>query len=103
METVLTLIHTETAQDSRGVWKETATPREVFCRVTSVTRTEFFDGGRNGLNPEYQATMFHGDYWGESKCVLSGKPYAIYRVYKPETSDYIELYLQREGGTNAYD
>ena len=65
METVLTLIHTETAQDSRGVWKETATPREVFCKVISVTRTEFFDGGRSGLNPEYQATVFHGDYWGK--------------------------------------
>lgn len=102
MEGVITLLHTETAQNSRGVWEESTTQREVFCNVSSITQREFFEGGRNGLNPEFEVTMFHGDYHGERKCILNGRPYAIYRTFKPETSDYIELYLQREGGTNGH-
>lgn len=97
---VLTLIGTTKTQNDYGVWVETETSRDVFCDVSSVTRQEFFDGGRNGLNPEYVFTMFFGDYEGETVCEFNGKRYAIYRTYHAKT-DVIELYAERKGGTNG--
>ena len=59
---VITLVKEHKAQDENGVWRTTTTERDVFAQVDSVTASEFFEGGRNGLNPEYRFTMFFGDY-----------------------------------------
>lgn len=102
MDSVLYLIGGETkTQDERGVWHAADEKREVFARTKSVSRLEFFEGGRSGLNPEMVFTVFAGDYNGESACEYMGKSYAIYRTYLPEGRDYIELYVQRKGGTNG--
>ena len=37
------------------MWRETPSFREVMCQVDSITRNEFFDAGRNGLNPEFKS------------------------------------------------
>lgn len=87
-------------RDDYGITHKTYTRRMVFCNVRSVTRNEFFDGGRNGLNPEYQITMFFGDYQGEPAVEYNGQTYAVYRTYQA-TTDTLELYVQREGGTNG--
>ena len=87
-------------QDDYGVWQQTATTRQVFAQVDSVTRAEFFEGGRNGLNPEYRFTLFFGDYDGEDTVVYNGLQYAIYRTYQGRT-DTVELYVERKGGTNG--
>ena len=97
---VIKLIGTTQAQDKYGVWRSTPTERQVMCQVDSVTRAEFFDGGRNGLNPEFVFTMFQGDYNGESIVEYNGKTYSVYRTYHGRT-DKIELYVERKGGTNA--
>lgn len=97
---VITLLSTAKTQDEFGVWQETETSRDVFCQVNSVTRAEFFDGGRNGLNPEYRFTLFFGDYDGEQTVIYNGKAYAVYRTYHART-DVIELYAERKGGTNG--
>lgn len=101
MDTVIKLLETTKERDNRGVWRETLTPREVFAQIHSVTRSEFFEGGRNGLNPEFQFTVFQGDYNGESVCEYEGRTYAIYRTYIVPGRDYIELYVERQGGTNG--
>lgn len=98
---VLTLIGYGQKQDENGVWRETKIEREVFCKTQSVTRDEFFQGGRNGLNPEIQFSIFSGDYNGEVTCRFNGRNYGIYRTYLPADSDYIELYAERKGGLNA--
>lgn len=97
---VIKLISSTKSQDDYGVWKETLSERSVFCDVQSVTQTEFFEGGRNGLNPEYKITMFFGDYDGETLVEYEGKTYAVYRTYK-RRNDTIELYVERKGGTNG--
>lgn len=102
MDDVLTLLKVTTEKDTRGVLHKSISSRDVFCNRSSVSRNEFFDGGRNGLNPEYLFEVFAGDYDGETMCRYNGKPYAIYRTYLPDNADYIELYVQREGGTNGY-
>lgn len=97
---ILTLISETKVQDANGVWQTTRQERDVFCQVDSVTRAEFFDAGRNGLNPEYRFTMFFGDYNGERTVKYDGKAYGIYRTYHGRT-DTIELYAERKGGTNG--
>lgn len=97
---VVYLLKPARTQNAYGVWEETTEASEVFCQVDSVTRAEFFEGGRNGLNPEFRITMFFGDYDGERDVVYNGKAYSVYRTYHSRT-DEIELYVQRKGGSNG--
>lgn len=94
---VIQLVKTTRAQDDLGVWRSTTTTREVFCKAESVTRAEFFEGGRNGLNPEYKFVVFFGDYEGEQTVVYKGLPYGVYRTYHAST-DILELYVERKAG-----
>lgn len=100
MDGVIILIAETPQRDEYGVYKQVETQRQVFCKVHSVTRNEFFGGGRNGLNPEYMFEVFCGDYADERICMYESKRYAIYRTFKAD-GDYIELYAQREGGVNG--
>ena len=97
---VIKLISSTKTQDENGVWRETLSRRQVFCNVSSVTASEFFEGGRNGLNPEFRMTIFAGDYQGETMLEFNGKTYAIYRTYL-DRNDNLELYVERKGGTNG--
>lgn len=97
---VISLIAQTQVQDEFGVWRSTETSRTVFCSVNSVSRDEFFEGGRNGLNPEYQITMFAPDYNGESIIEYDGNRYGVYRTYYGR-DDTIEIYVQRKGGLNG--
>lgn len=99
---VIQLITQTKEQDENGVWRTSETARTVFCSVNSVTRNEFFDGGRNGLNPEYQITMFAYDYNKETIVKYEGQRYSVYRTYFGR-DDTIELYVERKGGTNRGD
>jgi len=98
-ETIKLLSVTKT-QDAYGVWREVLTGRDVFCQVNSVTRSEFFEGGRNGLNPEFRMTMFVGDYKDEKTLIYKDKTYSVYRTYIGR-NDTIELYVERKGGSNG--
>lgn len=120
MDDVLTLITTAKEQDANGVWREIEQePRQVFCHVRSVSRSEFFQAGRNGLNPAFVFVVFAGDYSGETLLEYRGQRYGIYRTYHvPEGgggstqksgvrerydfgADYLELYAERKGGVNG--
>ncbi len=100
MDDVIYLCLTEKEQDETGVTHEVIHKRRVFCKVESVTRSEYYNAGRAGLNPEFQITMFAGDYEGEAIAEYNGKTYTIYRVYRRNV-DYMELYIERRGGTNG--
>lgn len=97
---VVKLLSTTKAQDDFGIWQKTITEREVYVQVDSVSASEFFEGGRNGLNPAFRMTMFFGDYNGETMLIYQGATYAIYRTYQ-RRDDLIELYVERKGGTNG--
>lgn len=97
---VITLLAATKSQNDYGVWTETLSNRDVFCQVDSVTRAEFFEGGRNGLNPEFRMTMFAGDYEGERLLIYHGLTYSVYRVYQGR-NDTVELYVERKGGSNG--
>ena len=97
---VITLISQEKIQDENGVWRTIENARSVFCSVNSVTRDEFFEAGRNGLNPDYRFTVFGPDYDGQKVVEYKGKRYGVYRTYQART-DELELYVERKGGTNG--
>ena len=97
---VIELVGVAKEQDEFGVWRETTTKRTVFCNVQSVTRSEFFDAGRNGLNPQYVFTMFYADYQNEPMVEYNGETYAVYRTYL-RRDDTLEVYVERKGGTNG--
>ena len=100
MDDVIILVSESKAKDEYGVDRKSYTQKEVFAKVNSVTRQEFFLGGRNGLNPAFSFTVFADDYSGESICQYDGKQYSIYRTYHVPGTDYLELYVERKGGTN---
>lgn len=97
---VITLVGETKTQDDLLVWRSVPTSRRVFCQVDSVTQTEFFEGGRNGLNPELRFTLFGPDYEGERTVIYNSLAYGVYRTYYART-DEIELYCERKGGTNG--
>jgi hypothetical protein len=83
--------------DQYGVQWPTETRRKIYCNVSSVSMSEWFEGGRNGLNPELRLTMFQGDYSGEKVVEYNGARFTIYRTYKAR-NDTIELYCERREG-----
>ena len=87
-------------QNTQGVYETSGTERMVYVKVESVTGREWFEGGRNGLNPQYRFTMFMGDYWGEKVIKYRGTKYTIYRIYN-KSNDEVELYAElRKGSVN---
>lgn len=122
MDDIITLVSCTKQRDDYGVEREIVTTRDVMAQVHSVTRQEFFEAGRNGLNPSFVFTVFAGDYNDEEECRYDGKQYSIYRTYishgdvrshisntangtavrsyHTPGDDYIELYVERKGGSN---
>lgn len=89
---------TETYEvDSYGIQQPTVQRVKIYCNVASVTRSEWFEGGRSGLNPEYRMTMFAPDYSGQKLIEYNGVNYSIYRTYYGR-NDTLELYVERRQG-----
>lgn len=94
---VLTLIGVTYTPDALGQLVPQETRREVFCNLSSVSASEWFEAGRAGLNAEHRAAMFAYDYAGEAIAELDGVRYGIYRTYLGR-NETIELYLERKAG-----
>lgn len=91
------LISEAYTEDEYGVLKPTPTKRKVYCNVSSVSASEWFEGSRSGLNPEWRFSMFAYDYQGEEIVEFSGAQYSIYRTYHAR-DDVIELYAELRKG-----
>lgn len=94
---VIYLISETFAPDGMNIYEPTQTSRKVFAQVDSVTGREWFEGGRNGLNPELRIRMFRPDYNGEQILEYNSVRYEIYRTYETR-DDGIDLYVQRRVG-----
>ena len=99
---VIYLVSTSYAENQYGVLIGTDQERKVYCNVASVSQREWFEGGRNGLNPEYKFTMFEFDYNGEKVVKYRDEYYTIYRTYMTG-NDEIELYAERKQGNVKRD
>lgn len=72
--------------------------REVFVTEGSITRSEFFSAGRQGLNPEIMLTTPKVNYTGEELVEYNGITYSIYRTFP--NGDNIEIYASRRAGAH---
>lgn len=94
----ITLIGTAYSKDALKQFIATPSRRTVLCTIGSITASEFFEAGRNGLRPQFRANVFVGDYQGEVEAEYQGLTYGIYRTYCPK-DDTVELYLERKAGS----
>lgn len=94
---VLKLISNTYIKDSIKQQVPQETAREVFCNVTGISGTEKLEAGREGLNPQFRATVFAFDYNGEEIVELDGERYSVYRTYPGKNED-MELYLEKKVG-----
>lgn len=86
--------------DSMGQRIATEKSTTVFATLTSISRAEwvsYAQSGRQGLVPSYVATVFAGDYNGESVAEYGGTRYGIYRTYERD-DEQVELYLEKKAG-----
>lgn len=95
---VLTLIGYTYTKDAIGQMIPQEHRKDVYCNISSVSASEWFEAGANGFKPEYRATLFFYDYDGEMTAELDGLPYGIYRTYIGR-NETVELYLERKAGS----
>lgn len=96
------LVSESFTKNKYGVYERTETKSKVYVNVTSVNSQEWFEGGRNGLNPEFRFTMFSHDYHGEQIIEYNDIQYTIYRTYIRK-KDEIELYTIKRKGNHELD
>lgn len=94
---VVTLISETYTADSIGQMVATEVTHDVFCNVSSVTQSEWFNGGQNGLRPELRVTLFAPDYEDQKIVEFNGVRYGVYRTYIRQ-DELLELYLERKTG-----
>lgn len=94
---VIYLISETFTQNNIGVLVPTESRRMVYANVTSVSADEWFEGGRNGLNPDLRFRMFKFEYHGEEIIEYKGQRYAVYRTYEAR-NDILELYVEKKQG-----
>lgn len=66
--------------------------KEVFAKRASVSQSEFFTAGQNGLKPDCMFLVYTFEYGGETHVKHNGIVYTIYRTYV--NGDNIELYCE---------
>lgn len=103
MDDVIKLISQEFSENKYGVQVPELNYREIFCEIHDITRAEYYQTGRNGLNDSFMAKIATVEYNGESLVEYNGQTYAIYRKYDVPGTDYTELYIERKGGTNGQE
>ena len=88
---------TETyTQNTLLQWVTTETRRMVYCDVRSVYRSEWFEAGRNGLQPAFVFAMFGPDYNNEKIVEYNGKRYGDRRhITQYRTKDGYSDYNSR--------
>lgn len=96
MDDVIKLLSFTFETDSYGNQVETVTERQVFCRVRSISRSEFYQAAQTDLHPEYVFTISnYRDYEGEQELMYrdwTGQEHRfnILRTYRSE-SDELEI------------
>lgn len=85
--------------DLNQIVEKTRTTSTVFAEISSVSQTEFFNGGRLGLQPSLRAVVYDFEYNDEPIVGWNGKLYSVYRTFYVNGADRVELYLEERGGT----
>lgn len=76
-------------------------PREIFCHIESVGQREFFSAGQNGINADLKIVTQSVNYNNEQIIEYNKERYGIYRTFRKNESDEIELYCEWKGGISS--
>lgn len=98
MDSVCKLVKRTYVNDLYGIQREHETETTVFCRVDSISSSEFFDASQAGQKPELRFTIYCKEYSGEELVKYKGEYFSVYRTYM-RSQDFIELYAERDVGT----
>ena len=101
MDVVIKLISQTLTADELGYPIASETFYETFAKVRSVTQTEFFSAGKNGITPDFSFVVNDAEYHGQRLLEYEGKRYGIYRTYQPN-NDTVELYAGYKSGVTDY-
>lgn len=96
MDELITLISESFTTDAIGQRIPVETMREVWAHISSVSRSEWFQAGQNGMRPALVAVTPKANYADEKTVGIRGKRYSVYRTYFTYDSDTIELYLEEK-------
>ena len=85
-------------KDDYGVIRQTETLSDyIMAEIRSAGANEWFEGGRNGLNPEYTFVINRLEYNREETVVYDEVRYTVYRTYV--RGDRIELHCEKRKGS----
>lgn len=96
-DSTLKLISFTTTKDKYGMPIQTETATEIFCRVSSVSGSEFNAAQQNGIKPQWKFVIRSREYSGQNIVEFEAKRYAVYRTYRAGLDD-IELYVEEREG-----
>lgn len=85
--------------DLNQLVEKTRTTATVYAEISSVSQTEFFNGGRLGFQPSLKATIYDFEYDDEPIVKFNDGLFSVYRVFYINGTDRVELYLEKRGGT----
>ncbi len=97
----ITLFGRTYGRDRYGQMVSQETSRTIWGRKSPVTRAEWGEAGRQGVNPSFQVKVRTQEYRGEPAAEVGGLRYGIYRTY--ENGEETELYLEKKVGEHERD
>lgn len=97
VDAVITLISKTITQNSVGANVETESKREIFCKVSSVGRSDFYQAAQAGHDLSYVFTTDPVNYAGETDLEYNGERYGITRTYQTGLNS-LEIYAGTKVG-----
>lgn len=69
---------------------------EILCHIKSIGQNEFFKAGQSGISPDVKIVTQAVNYNGEQLIECEKELYRIYRTFRSNDSDEIELYCAKK-------
>lgn len=99
MQNICSLLSvTDSYFDELGQLIEEETEKLIFCELGPITRSEWLSAGQMGFKPSIMLKVYDYEYEGESDVIFNGTRYSVYRTYRPQYGNIIELYLEIKVG-----
>lgn len=100
LDDVAYLVHEEIVINEYYQEEKKETLRKVYCKKGSITRSEFYSSGKQGMKPSFVLVVAKIDYEDEEEVQYNEKRFSIYRTYEVD-ADYIELYCEKKVGVQS--
>lgn len=103
MEGSANLVHQTYEIDQIGQHIPVEIVTEILCHIESIGQNEFFNAGQNGIKADLKVVTQSVNYNNEEIIEYNGERYGIYRTYRRNNSDEIELYCEWKGGISGQE